>query len=118
MNFLNWFEIEVYYPIDASLFDNSELTEVEKLSAGIVEGYEVGTAFFNLGQSTVQSLLPKCFIPKGKTNKKFYTEVIFSDGSFTFATDKPNEVYKKIDDYLSNLPDSSKEDPSLDGGNA
>lgn len=118
MDFLNWFEIEVYYPIDASLFDNSELTEIEKLTAGIVEGYEVGTAIFNLGQNTIHSLLPRCFIPKGKTNKKFYTEVIFSDGSFALAVEKPKEVYKKIEDYLSNLTDSSKEDPSLDVGNA
>lgn len=109
MKHLSWFEIEVYYPIDASLFENEELSEVEKLSAGIVEGYEVGTAYFNLGQSTVQSLLPKCFIPKGKSNKKFYTEIIFSDGSFAFAIEKPTEVYNKLDDYLEKLP---KEDSS------
>lgn len=109
MKHLSWFEIEVYYPIDASLFENEELSEVEKLSAGIVEGYEVGTAYFNLGQSTVQSLLPKCFIPKGKSNKKFYTEIIFNDGSFAFATEKPTEVYNKLDDYLEKL---AKEDSS------
>jgi hypothetical protein len=108
MKHLNWFEIEVYYPIDASLFEAEvELSEVEKLSAGIVEGYEIGIAIFNLGKSTVQSLLPKCFIPKGKSNKKFYTEVIFDDGSFAFATAKPLEVYAIIDDYLENLPISS-----------
>jgi hypothetical protein len=107
MKNLNWFEIEVYYPIDASLFDNEELSEVDRLTAGIVEGYEIGTAYFNLGQSTIQSLLPKCFIPKGKTNKKFYTEITFVDGSFAMATLKPFEVYAKIDEYLSNLPVSS-----------
>ena len=107
MENLNWFEIEVYYPIDASLFDNEELSEVDRLTAGIVEGYEIGTAYFNLGQSSIQSLLPKCFIPKGKTNKKFYTEIIFSDGSFAMATLKPFEVYNKIDEYLTNLPVSS-----------
>ena len=49
MKHLKWFEIEVYYPIDASLFENdAELSEVEKLSAGIVEGYEVGIAYFNI----------------------------------------------------------------------
>lgn len=104
---LNWFEIEVYYPIDASLFDNEELSEVDRLTAGIVEGYEIGTAYFNLGQSSIQSLLPKCFIPKGKTNKKFYTEITFVDGSFAMATLKPFEVYAKIDEYLTNLPVSS-----------
>lgn len=104
---LNWFEIEVYYPIDASLFDNEKLSEVDRLTAVIVECYEIGTAYFNLGQSSIQSLLPKCFIPKGKTNKKFYTEIIFSDGSFAMATLKPFEVYVKIDEYLTNLPVSS-----------
>jgi hypothetical protein len=104
MKHLNWLEIEVYYPIDASLFENEELSEVEKLSAGIVEGYEVGIAYFNISQATIQSLLPKCFIPKGKQNKKFYTEIIFNDGSFAFATAKPTEVYGMIDEYLEGFP--------------
>jgi hypothetical protein len=113
MKHLKWFEIEIYYPIDASLFEaDIELSEVEKLSAGIVEGYEVGIAIFNLGKSTVQSLLPKCFIPKGKTNKKFYTEVMFDDGSFAFATAKPLDVYSMIDDYLDNFPEDSTTIPS------
>jgi hypothetical protein len=112
MKHLKWFEIEVYYPIDASLFENEELSEVEKLSAGIVEGYEVGIAYFNISQATIQSLLPKCFIPRGKQNRKFYTEIIFNDGSFAFATAKPQEVYVMIDEYLEGLPlpDSSNED--------
>lgn len=105
MKHLNWFEIEVYYPIDASLFEDTKLSEIEKLTAGIVEGYEIGTAYFNLGQNQIQSLLPKCFIPKGKTNKKFYTEITFIDGSFALATAKPSDVYSKIDDYLDNLPE-------------
>jgi hypothetical protein len=109
MKHLNWLEIEVYYPIDASLFENEELSEVEKLSAGIVEGYEVGIAYFNITQATIQSLLPKCFIPKGKTHRKFYTEIIFNDGSFAFATAKPPEVYQLIDNYLDDLPDTTKE---------
>lgn len=104
MKHLRWFEIEVYYPVDASLFEDTELSEIEKLSAGIVEGYEIGIAIFNLGQSQIQSLLPKCFIPKGKSNKKYYTEIIFIDGSFAFATAKPTEVYNKIDEYLDSLP--------------
>lgn len=105
MKHLNWLELEVYFPIDASLFEaEEELSEVEKLSAGIVEGYEIGTAYFNVAQNTIQSLLPKCFIPKGKTHRKFYTEVIFIDGSFAFVTSKPTEVYAIIDDYLENLP--------------
>lgn len=103
MKYLKWLELEVYYPIDASLFESEELSEVQKLSAGIVEGYEIGIAYFNINQAAIQSLLPKCFIPKGKTNKKFYTEVIFNDGSFAFATDKPTEIYKKLDEYLENF---------------
>tara|TARA_R110000822_G_scaffold309096_2_gene438006 strand:+ start:14516 stop:14866 length:351 start_codon:yes stop_codon:yes gene_type:complete len=111
MKHLKWFEIEVYFPIDASLFEeNEELTEVQKMSAHIVEGYEVGVAYFNMGQVALQSLLPKCFIPKGNKNKKFYTELIFSDGSFAFATAKPAEVYKLIDDYLDKFPEDTEEE--------
>lgn len=107
---LNWLELEVYFPIDASLFESEEMSEVEKLSAGIVEGYEIGVAYFNIAQNTIQSLLPKCFIPKGKTHRKFYTEVIFTDGSFAFVTSKPNDVYVMIDEFIEKLPISSNED--------
>ena len=104
MKHLNWLELEVYFPIDASLFEDEEMSEIEKLSAGIVEGYETGLAYFNVVQNTIQSLLPKCFIPKGKTHRKFYTEVILVDGSFAFVTAKPTEVYAMLDDYLDKLP--------------
>jgi hypothetical protein len=111
MKHLNWLELEVYFPIDASLFEGEEMSEIEKLSAGIVEGYEVGIAYFNISQNSIQSLLPKCFIPKGKTHRKFCTEVIFSDGSFAFVTSKPTEVYTMIDEFVDKLPISSnKED--------
>ena len=101
MKHLKWFEIEVYFPIDASLFEeNEELTEVQKMSAHIVEGYEVGVAYFNMGQVALQ----------GNKNKKFYTELIFSDGSFAFATAKPAEVYKLIDDYLDKFPEDTEEE--------
>ena len=29
--------------------------------------------------------------------------MIFVDGSFAFATGKPDEIYKKIDDYLDSF---------------
>lgn len=109
MKHLKWLELEVYYPIDASLFEKEELSEIEKLTAGVIEGYEIGTAYFNINQAAIQSLLPKCFIPKGKQNKKFYTEVIFVDGSFAFATGKPDEIYKKIDDYLDSFEEEIEE---------
>lgn len=113
MKYLNWFEIEVYYPIDASLFEDSELSEIERLTAGVIEGYETGVAYFNLAQSQVQSILPKCFIPKGKKqNKKFYSEIVFIDGSIALAIEKPNDVYKRLDEYLDNLP--IKEDEESD----
>lgn len=104
MKHLNWFEIDIYYPIDASLFKDTELSEVERLTAGIVEGYEIGTAYFNLGQNQIQSILPRCFIPKGKSNKKKYSEIIFNDGSVALAVDLPKELYAKIDNYIDSLP--------------
>jgi len=110
---LKWLEIEVYFPIDASLFEeNEELSEVQKMTAGVVEGYETGIAYFNMGQIAIQSILPKCFIPKGNKNRKFYTELMFNDGSFAFATARPVEVYKLIDDYLDKFPEPEEEKES------
>lgn len=113
MKHLKWFEIEVYFPIDASLFEDVELSETEKMSAYITEGYEIGIAYFNISQATIQSLLPKCFIPKGKSHRKFYTEIIFNDGSFAFATARPPEVYALIDEYLDKLPTTDSSDTLL-----
>ena len=105
---LNWLELQVYMPIDASLFEDAELSEVEKLTAGVVEGYEIGTAYINLSNKTVESIFPKCFIPKGKQNKKFYSEIVFSDGSFALCVEKSTEVYHIIDKYAASLPISEE----------
>lgn len=105
---LNWFEIDVYMPLSADLFSDEEQNEIDKIklaSAGINDAYEIAKAYYNLAQNSITALNPKCFIPKGKTNKKYYTEIIFTNGDYALAVGKSIDVYEKIKEYVLTLPE-------------
>jgi hypothetical protein len=104
---LNWLKIKVIFPITAGL-DNEEVSEVQKLQMGIKDGdqYETEYGVYQLSENfTICQLNPRCFIPKDKVNKKYYTEVVFSDGNVIYADGKPESVYDTIDKYIQSFPD-------------
>lgn len=88
--------------------DNTdELTDVERIqlkNEGILEDYEQGTAVLNLTEDTIVHLIPKCFIPKEKKYKKYYTEIVMKSGDVLFAVGKPENVYKQLNEYLDSFP--------------
>jgi hypothetical protein len=113
MDELKWFKIEVIYPLNNALGGNEEPDEIDLIrmrSEGLVDDYEIDIAIFNLSNNTISQLNPKCFVPRGKTNKKYYTEIVFENGDFVFALGKPEHVYSKVNEYLLTLPTSKKED--------
>jgi len=103
---LNWLKIKVIFPITAGL-DNEEVSEVQKIQMGLKDGdeYEVEWGRYNIDQEEdrILHLTPKCFIPKGKENKKYYTEVYFANESIIYADGKPESVYKQIEDYIDSF---------------
>ncbi len=104
MDSLHWFKIDCIYPISVDFNGEGELTDIEKIqlkNEGILDDYETGAAVLNLGEDTIVHLIPKCFIPKGKVYKKYYTEIVMKSGDILFAVGKPDQVYEKINDYLS-----------------
>ena len=112
MDELKWFKIEVIYPLNNALGGDEEINEIDLIrlkSEGLVEEYESDIAIFNLSNNTISQLNPRCFIPKGKINKKYYTEIVFENGDFVFADGKPEFVYGKVNEYLLTLPSSKKE---------
>ena len=112
MDELKWFKIEVIYPLDSGLGSNEEPNEIDLIrlkSEGLVEDYETDIAVFNLSNNTISQLNPRCFVPKGKINKKYYTEIVFENGDFVFAVGKPEYVYSKVNEYLLTLPREKKE---------
>lgn len=112
MDTLKWFKIECIYPIDLD-FNGNEISEIDQLrlkSEGLLEEYETGVAVLNLIEDVIVHLIPKCFIPKGKVYKKYYTEVVMKSGDILYAVGKPDQVYEKINDYLELLPEKSIEE--------
>ena len=88
MELLNWFKIDCLYPITSGMENTDELTDVERIqlkNEGILEDYEQGVAVLNLVEDTIVHLIPKCFIPKGKVYKKYYTEIVLKSGDLVYA---------------------------------
>lgn len=109
MEFYDWFKIEVIYKLTAGL-DAEELTEIEQIqlkSEGLLNGddFEKGEAYINLGLNPIKSLEPRCFVPKGKQYKKYFTEVVFDDGTAVNADYKSGELYSLLKEYYNQIPD-------------
>ena len=114
MDSLNWFKIQCIYPLTSSLLNNDESDEDETLKRIRLEsmesdGYGREMAIMNLGEDPIASLVPGCFVPKAKTNKVHYTEIVFASGRLIFASGKPDDVYDRLNEYVSNLPTDIKD---------
>lgn len=106
MDTLNWLKLDCIYPISSGL-NEEEIGEVERIqlrNEGIFDDYEQGVAILNLGNDPITHMIPKCFIPKGKVNKKYYTEIILASNNVIYAVGKPEQVYDKITEYVDSLP--------------
>lgn len=94
--------ILIIYPITASLTDGEELTEVERMTNHLEDGYETDYGYWDLMEDKIAQINPRCFIPKSKEgkNKKYFSEVVFVSGNVSYAVGKPESVWQKINDYL------------------
>lgn len=109
MTFYDWFKIDIIYKMTSGIGQEelSELDEIRLKNEGLLNGdeYERGESYINLGLNPIKSIEPRCFVPKGKQNKKYFTEVIFDDGTSVNADCKPAELYNILKTYYENLPD-------------
>ena len=102
---LNWLKLKVIFTITQGL-DSEELSETQRMSMHLKDGdqYETGTAVYQLREDfTISQLNPRCFVPKDRDNKKYYTEVVFSDGNIIYADGKPEAVYQVIEEYIDSF---------------
>ena len=109
MTFYDWFKIDILHKITSGI-EQEELSELDAIrlrNEGLLNGdeYEKGEAYINLGLNPIKSIEPRCFVPKGKQNKKYFTEVIFDDGTAVNADYKPIELYSILKEYYEKLPD-------------
>ena len=69
---IKWLKIPIIYPITSDFLTNEELSEVDRIklnNEGILEDFETTEGYYNLSNDAICQLNPKCFVPKGKTNK-------------------------------------------------
>jgi len=105
MSDIGWFKIQVCYNLSGSLSDDEELSEVEKIrleSEGEYISFEVGMAVFNLGDDMISQVNPKAFVPKGGTNKKYISEIVFNSGRVCYPNMKPEKVYEELIEWALN----------------
>jgi hypothetical protein len=108
---INWFKIPIIYPLTASFLTEEEISEVDRIklnNEGLLNDFETDTGYFNLLQDPIVMLMPKCFIPKDKVNKKFYTELIFASGMVAYALGKPSSVYEALTKYIDEFVEEDK----------
>jgi hypothetical protein len=116
MTFYDWFKIDILYKITSGI-EQEELSELDAIrlrNEGLLNGdeYEKGEAYINLGLNPIKSIEPRCFVPKGKQNKKYFTEVIFDDGTAVNADYKPIELYSILKEYYEKLPEPTDQSES------
>ena len=94
-------KIDIIYPLTSNLTEGEELTEVERLTNHLEDGYEVDSGYWDLVADSIAQLNPRCFIPSNGKNKKYFTEVVFVSGNVSYAVGKPDSVFQKVSDYLN-----------------
>lgn len=94
------FEVEIIYQVSTSLIDNEEMSDVEKLTNELTDDLMFGTGYWDLTQDPIARISPKCLIPKGRLNRKHFSEVTFASGNIEYCNLKPNELRDKLDAFM------------------
>jgi len=105
MDNLQWLKIKVLYSLTSGI-DEEELSDIDIIrlkNEGFEDGHEIGTAIFNLSIDPIMYLEPRSFVPKEKSNKKYYTKITFESGNFICAVGKPEDIYDEICVYANEL---------------
>lgn len=103
---LDWFVLPVIYPINSEFNSDEEVSELDIIrlrNEGLLEDFETTNGYFSLGRNTIIQLSPRVFIPNGKTNRKYYTEVVFENGEVVYSPGKPEVIYQKLEDYYNSI---------------
>ena len=105
---ITWLQLPIIHLVTSGLSEE-EISEVEAIklrNEGLLDGdeIEVTEGYFNLGIDNIKRVVPKCFVPKGKSRKRYYCEVIFESGDMEWADGKPENIYKLIDTYIESFP--------------
>lgn len=98
------FKVDIIYGFTNSLYhEDEELDELDRIRLG--EDYTIDAGYFNLLADPIVQINPKCLIPKGKVNKKYFSQVVFQSGNVSYTAGKPEALYKTLQEYIEKLGD-------------
>ena len=98
------FKVDIIYGFTNSLYhEDEELDELDRIRLG--EDYTIDAGYFNLLADPIVQINPKCLIPKGKVNKKYFSQVVFQSGNVSYTAGKPETLYKTLQEYIEKLGD-------------
>lgn len=103
---LDWFELPIIHTINSEFNSDEEVSELDIIrlrSQGLLDDYDVTMGYFSLGRNTIIQLIPRVFVPKDKTNRKYYTEVVFENGEVVYSPGKPEVIYQKLNEYYKSI---------------
>jgi len=102
------FKVDIIYPFTNSLYhEDEELDELDRIRLG--EEYTIDAGYYNLLADPIVQINPKCLIPKGKVNKKYFSQVVFQSGNVSYTAGKPDSLYKSLEEYTAKLGDRVSE---------
>lgn len=99
---MNWFTIDIYYPIVDDFYKESSEMDEEMVKAHFgkkSDGYLIAEAEFNLGEDPVKSLQPGTYLRGSK--KAEFTLIIFCSGDVVAVPFARKEVSQKLREYYN-----------------
>ena len=98
------FKAEIIYTITNEIHsENDELDEIDRLRIGDV--FMIDTGYFNLLIDPIAQINPKCVIGRGKTNRKYISQIVFQSGSVSYMIGKPDALIEQFNKYNKYLMD-------------
>ena len=101
---LDWFKIKVLYPLTKDLSD-SEPNEIASMQSkgedSFLDGYGTDMGYYDISNDAIVQINPKCFKPNDRVNKRYCSEIVFASDKIIYASDKPEDVYKQLEEYLA-----------------
>lgn len=100
------FRVEIVYSITTSLNDDG-VDELDAIRIGD-DGFLTDFGYWDIVNDPIMQISPKCIVPKGKTYRKFFSEVLFQSGNIGLAVGKPDALIKLIETYEKEVLDRLK----------
>lgn len=110
------FKAEIIYSITNVIHsETDELDEIDRLRIG--DEFVTDYGYFNLVADPVVQINPKCVIGRGKTNRKYISQIVFQSGNVSYMVGKPETIIDLFDKYNAYIVDLLNENNQNENDN-